>query len=271
MILALRLVAGFLAVVWGTLLFGFIDLATALSWREGWEQTLALEASWGALFTFFIAMPLVVVVVRPARYAEAGFWMSVVAFSLLVGAVIAADPVPVWLAVVALITGVIIVGIGVAARRAGLPAPGRPHVRLSWLLCLLAFAGLPLWGTYAAHAAGNHPGVPPSVTIVFDHWTVQVAAGITLSIAAIVAALVVEARAVAVWAAALSASVIGVTMALSQGLPVATESPTWCIAAVMWGVGMALALHAAPHTGFAAAEAQLTADSMDDSTTTRPD
>lgn len=271
MILALRLVAGFLAVVWGTLLFGFIDLATALSWREGWEQTLALEASWGALFTFFIAMPLVVVVVRPARYAEAGFWMSVVAFSLLVGAVIAADPVPVWLAVVALITGVIIVGIGVAARRAGLPAPGRPHVRLSWLLCLLAFAGLPLWGTYAAHAAGNHPGVPPSVTIVFDHWTVQVAAGITLSIAAIVAALVVEARAVAVWAAALSASVIGVTMALSQGLPVATESPTWCIAAVMWGVGMALALHAAPHTGLATAEAQLTADSMDDSTTTRPD
>ena len=57
-----------------------------------------------------------------------------------------------------------------------------------------------------------------------------------------------DARALAVCAAALSAAVIGVIMALSQELPVATESPLWSIGAVLWGVLLALALTAAPHT-----------------------
>ena len=36
------------------------------------------------------------------------------------------------------------------------------------------------------------------------------------------------------------------TAALGQGLPVGTESPTWCIAAVLWGTLLALALRVAP-------------------------
>lgn len=254
MVLALRIVAGSLAAVWAMLLFGITDLATALTWRAGWEPTLVLEASWGALFTFFMILPLVIVVGRPARFAEAGFWSVVVALSLLVGGIAVGDPMPVWLAAAALLTGAIVVGLGLATRRAELPRPKRPHVQPSWLLAALAVAALPLWGTYVAHAGGGHPGVPPSVTIAFDHWPVQAAAGVAVIFAAVVAALVVDLRAVAVWAAALSAAVIGVTMALSQELPVATESPTWCIAAVLWGTGMALALHAAPYTGLAPAE-----------------
>ena len=54
MILALRIVALVFALIWAIPLFAIVDLSTALVWREGWEETLALEASWGALFTFFM-------------------------------------------------------------------------------------------------------------------------------------------------------------------------------------------------------------------------
>lgn len=173
----------------------------------------------------------------------------VVAVSLLAGWIIAADAMVVWLAVAALVTGAIVMGLGLAgAGRAGLPRPTRPRVRPAWLLAALAAAGLPLWSIYVVHAAGPHPGVPPSVTIAFDHWPVQVALGVAVPIAALVAAFAVEWRGIAVMAAALSSAVVGVTAALSQGLPVGTESPTWCIAAVSWGTLVALALHVAPHS-----------------------
>ena len=101
MIVGLRVASGVLALVWAVLLFAIIDLLTALTWRAGWEETLALEASWGALFTFFMVVPLLVVMVRPVRYVEAGLWSVVVAASLLAGSIIATDATVVWLAVAA--------------------------------------------------------------------------------------------------------------------------------------------------------------------------
>lgn len=256
MILAVRLVAAVLAAVWAVPLFGVVDLVTALSWREGWEESLVLEASWGSLFTFFMAMPLLALVVRPERYLGAGLWSGVTATALVGGAIIVAEPVVLWLALAAAVTGAIVVGLGLGARRAGLPVPGRPRLQPSWFLAGLALIGLPLWATFAASTAQVPPGAPAEyLTIAFDHWAVQAASGIAVLLASVLAAFVVEVRGMAVWASALSAAVIGVIMALSQELPVATESPVWCIGAVLWGVLMALALHAAPFTGFAPAVA----------------
>ena len=261
MILALRLVAGAFVAVWAILLFGVIDLATALSWREGWEESLVLEASWGALFTFFMVVPLLVVAVRPGRYADAALWSGVTTVSLIGGAIITADATTLWLALAAVVTGGIVLALGLAgARRSGLPRPGRPGVQPSWLLGALALGGLPLWSAYAASAASVPPGAPtPYISVAFDHWPVQAAFGIAVALASVIAVVFVEARTLAVCAAALSAVVLGVVMALSQELPVATESPLWCIGAVLWGALLALGLHAAPFTGFSPAQASAAA------------
>ena len=250
MILALRIIAGVLAAVWAMPLFGLVDLVTALSWREGWEESLLLEASWGALLTFFIMVPLLVVAVRPGRFAEAVLWSGVTAVSLVVGTIITGDAAALWLALIAAVTGAIVVALGLAAtRRGGLPRPRRPRVQPSWLLGVLALAAIPLWGAYAASAASVPAGAPtPYISITFDHWPVQAASGIAVILASAIAAVVVGARTLGVCAAALSAAVIGVIMALSQELPVATESPLWSIGAVLWGVLLALALLAAPLT-----------------------
>jgi hypothetical protein len=262
--LALRIVAFVFALIWAIPLFAIVDLSTALTWREGWAETLALEASWGALFTFFMVLPLLALVFRPTRSIEVGLWSGVVAVSLVIGAVLFGDPVILLLAGFAVITGAIVVGLGVAARRADPTPPVRPHLRPSWLLLALALAGIPLWGTYVVHSTEPPGGVPSSVTIAFDHWPVQVGLGVAIMIASVLVALVVELRTIGLWACAFSAAVVGVIMALSQGLPVATESPVWCIVAVLWGTAMGLALHAAPYTGLAPAEAQGGVDTAND-------
>lgn len=261
MILAVRIVAGVLAAVWAMILFGVTDLVTALSWREGWEESLLLEASWGALFTFFMVVPLLVVVVRPRRYAEAALWSAVTAVSLVGGTIVTGDATALWLALYAVVTGAIVVGIGLGgSRRAGVPRPARPRVQPSWLLGILALVGIPLWSAYAASASSVPPGAPtPYVTIAFDHWPVQAASGIAVFLASAIATVLVGARTLGVCAAALSAAALGVVMALSQEFPVATESPLWCIGAVLWGALFALGLHAAPFTGPSPADASVAA------------
>ncbi|WP_448810906.1 hypothetical protein [Agromyces bauzanensis] len=249
MILLLRATALVLAAAWAFPLFAVIDLVTALSWRAGWDETIVLEASWGALFTFFMVLPLVLVVLRPARYAEAGCFSLVTAVSLVAAAVFTADPATLLLAAAALVTGAAVVAIGLGARRAGLPRPGRPRFQPSWASAALAVVGVPLWGIYVVNAvAAAAEGEPRSISLGLDHWPVQAAAGIAVVLASLLGAFVVQVRVLGISASALTASVIGVTMALSQGLPVATESPVWSVGAVLWGAVSALAMSAAPFT-----------------------
>lgn len=257
MALALRIVAAVLAAFWALPLFAVVDLATALSWREGWEDSLLLEASWGALLTFFVVVPLLVVVVRPGRHIEAGLWSGVTAVSLVAGTIITGEATALWPALFAAVTGGIVVALGLlAARRRAVPRPARPRVQASWLLGLLALVGIPLWLAYAASTAAVPAGAPtPYLTNGIDHWPVQAASGIAVILASAIAAIFADWRALAAWAAALSAAVIGVIMALSQEFPVATESPLWCIGAVLWAALLALALHAAPYTASVPASA----------------
>src|SRR3954454_10826257 len=65
-----RVAAGFLAVWWGFLFFGLIDLLAFLQGPE-FHDSILLSTGWGLLFLFLVAGPLAVLAVRSGSVASA--------------------------------------------------------------------------------------------------------------------------------------------------------------------------------------------------------
>jgi hypothetical protein len=245
---ALRVAAALLAAVWAVLFFGLVDLSILFMWNDYFAQVVPLEVSWGAFFTFFMVVPLVVVAVKPRRYGEAVLLASVTTVALIVGAVLSGDARPLWLAGAAAVSSGVLILFGITgSRRAGMQPPV-PHIRVSWPMAVLAVAGVPLWWPYIGHAASAQGVLPGDDSLGIDHWPVQAAAGVAVMLAAFLAAALVEVRVLATIAAAVSASAIGVSMAAATETPVATETQLWSVLTVMWGTLVALALAAAMRT-----------------------
>jgi hypothetical protein len=158
---AARVVAVLFALVAGLVLMGLIDLMTLPGWVDQqyvWE--VPLEASWGALFTFFLAGSYLWVALRPGSPWPAFVQLGVCALALLISAGAGQDWRPLGLSLGAAAT-VLVLWVLVGRPAAPSVTPPTPH----WPLVVVTVLGAPLWVPYALEAfATSRTGVLGSVT-----------------------------------------------------------------------------------------------------------
>jgi len=144
-VIAGRLLALGLSLMWGVFGFGLIDLETALPpGHPGFREHWFLEGSWGFFVTALVIVPLLVVVLEPARaYATIG-QLHVVAACCAAAAVLCLDgkllALPIALEVTAWAVWGSLRGL---AKRVAQGAPIGRETRLWWPLALVV-------GTYGA-------------------------------------------------------------------------------------------------------------------------
>ncbi len=92
-----RTLAVVTALFWAVPFFGLVDLAVPILETPGFYEAYLLETGWGVLYTFLVAMPLLVLAVAP-RWVLPLLGLAVVAASLAVTAVVAASWVQLALA-----------------------------------------------------------------------------------------------------------------------------------------------------------------------------
>ena len=159
------------ALVWAVPLFGVIDLTTVVVERgPEWRSGYLLEAGWGLMFAVLVAVPFLVLAVRPGDPAATGV-LAAAAVALLAAAAWA-GAVPVLLAGIALVADAAAVAALGGVRR---PAT-RPPDRALVLLGGLGAVGAVAYG----HDVLSHPTVS-SVTVGVEHHGVQAALGLAVA------------------------------------------------------------------------------------------
>ncbi|WNB86476.1 hypothetical protein [Cellulomonas sp. ATA003] len=232
-----RVVAVVLALFSAVILMGLIDLFTLPGWVDQsfvWE--VPLEASWGSLFTFFLAGGYAWVAINPRAPWPALVQLAISGLALLVGATAGADWRPLALAV----------GVGVSAlvlwRLVGRPAPefgGRPSVH--WAVLAVAALGVPLWWPYALTAfAQSRAGVLGSITQGIEHWPVQGAVGVAVVLGSLVLAIWDDGRPLLRVAVSLTAVYIGMAELAYPDRAGAMDDRLWGIGVTLWGLLIAL-------------------------------
>jgi hypothetical protein len=234
---AARVVASAFALVAALILMGLIDLFTLPGWvNQDFEWEVPLEASWGSLFTFFVAGGHVWVALFPRAPWPALVQLGLCGLALLVGAGAGADWRPLVLAL----------GVALSALLVwlllGRPAPalaGRPPVR--WPLASVAVLGFPLWLPYALVAfRQSRAGVLGSITQGIEHWPVQGAVGVTLVLGSLVLALWDDGRPLLRVSVSLSAVYVGMAELAYPDRAGAMGSDPWGVGATLWGLLVAL-------------------------------
>ena len=238
----IRVLAIILGAMWALFGFGIVDWTVMVTWNAWFIPVLPLEASWGSVVTSFVAMPFLVVAVRPPRWADLVVMAALVVLAVIIGSTLAGDPATLWLAALVAVTAGGIAIPGVVGRRAGefgAHIPWRPGLDIP--LAVLGVVAIPLWGVFVVDTASVSGERPSDITLGLDHWAMHIAAGLLVPAGAILAALVGRVRTLAATAAALTSISIGVAMAVSQSYPVATASAHWSVLAVLWGTAVLLA------------------------------
>lgn len=234
---AVRTVSVLLALVAAFLMMGVIDLFTLLGWvNQDYVWEVPLEASWGALFTFFLAFAYGWLAILPRDPWPALLLLAVCSVALALAAAAGTDVRPLWVAV------------GVAASALGLwVLLGRPHVpgreadRVHGTALGVAALGIPLWLPYALTAfERSRAGAYGTITQGVEHWPVQGAAGVAIVVAAVVLGLREDCRALFRVAVSLSAVYIGMAELAYPDRAGATGSVVWGVGVTLWGVLVAL-------------------------------
>jgi len=232
-ILAARIVAWFFAAVAAVPMFGLVDLGTVFGLANPqWEWPVSLEASWGSLFTFFVAGGFGWIGAVPVRPWPGLALVALATMALATAGALFLDPGPVWVAA----------GLAVSTAAVHLLLwPGRPPGELGWPATrpwpLLAVAGVPLWLGYAWHTwtaalLGRDPG---DVTNGVDHWPVQVALGLALAAgSALLAQWRTDLR-LWRWAFALTAIVVAYATLAFPDRAGAMPHPAWGVGFAVWG------------------------------------
>lgn len=239
---ALRIVSAVFAVAYGTVLFGFIDLGALWLGNPSSSESTHLETSWGSLLTFFGAVPLATLAVRPRSLWATTAVLAILAAAVVAAAIVTGYPAALVLALIAAATTAAVLPLGLALERRGAIRLDPLRIRPTMLPLLLAIIGIPLWGVYVVHATARFGGPPVDLTLGIDHWPIQAASGIAVVLASFAAALLPVVRPLATSAASLTAAAIGAAASAYSHSASATESKVWGIAIVFWGVAMALAL-----------------------------
>src|SRR3954452_23079231 len=110
-----RVAAVTLAVWWGLVFFGLVDLLAFLQGEE-FHDSILLSTGWGLLFLFLVAGPLAVLCLgRAAWSASAGTQIVAVALALVVAAALSAAPRFLLAALAVAVTAVVVTALGAAS------------------------------------------------------------------------------------------------------------------------------------------------------------
>lgn len=219
--------------------FGLIDLTTMFEDNSFYASVAALETSWGVLFTFVVAMAFAAAAIRPAYLWPAITLLWLTTAALLASALLGLQWQP---AVVAIVLGIMSLGLLASARRAHLKPP-LVAPRAHWPLLGLAIAALPFWWLYAAtaFATSRAGGSPPQFhTMGVDHWPIQGALGLTLATGTLVAALWPDMRQLFRISLSLSAATLGASWLMHPSTVGGVDNRLLAAAAIVWGLMIAL-------------------------------
>lgn len=176
-----RTLAVVTALFWAVPFFGLVDLAVPILETPGFYEAYLLETGWGVLYTFLVAMPLLVLAVAP-RWMLPLLGLAVVAASLAVTAVVAAS----WVqlapaAAIALNAGLL--ATLVHRRRVRFATGWRADPVVGALALLLTAPAL----AFAVDLIrGFREGRPPTDddTWGIDHWPTQAALALAVGVLA---------------------------------------------------------------------------------------
>jgi len=232
-----RVVAVLLALVAALIFMGIIDLFTLPGWvNQDFEWEVPLEASWGSLFTFFLAGAYAWVACVPRDPWPALVQVAVVALALAVSAAAGADWRPLLLALGVAASGAVLWQL---LRRPAITLARRPAVHRP--LLALAALGIPLWLPYASVAfAQSRAGVLGSITQGIEHWPVQGAVGVAAVLGSLVLALWDDGRRLLRVAVTLTAVYIGMAEIAYPDRAGAMDSLLWGVGVTLWGALVAL-------------------------------
>src|SRR4029453_10423346 len=88
----IRVLAILLGAMWALFGFGIVDWTVMVTWNAWFVPVLPLEASWGSVVTFFVAMPFLVVAVRPPRWADLVVMAALVVPPVVIGSTLPGHP-----------------------------------------------------------------------------------------------------------------------------------------------------------------------------------
>ena len=232
-----RWVAVLLSLVAMILMMGLIDLFTLPGWvNQEYEWEVPLEASWGALFTFFLAGAYLWVALFPRAPWPAFLQLAICTSALLVSAGAGTDWRPVAVALGVAASGLVLwLLLGAPV----LPRANGPAVRRAPLT--VAMLGLPLWLPYAQEAfVRSRAGVLGSITQGIEHWPVQGAVGVAMVLGSLAMALWDDGRSLLRVSISVSAVYIGMAELAYPDRAGAMGSLLWGIGVTLWGLLVAL-------------------------------
>ncbi len=231
----LRVLAGLLAVFWGFLFYGLIDL---LAFAQGpdFHAALVLSTGWGLLFLLLVTGPLVAVAVRPGTRATAASQVAVVGLAVGVAAALSGSARHLLVAGALLATAAVL-----AAVRPPTGAPARATRRTPrgpGLLVVLAAGPSCAYAWTAARTTGS--GTLTDDTWGLDHWPVQAAFPLAVLGVAALAAARPAGWPLPTGAVATSAAWFGTLCWLEPDL-VGSPGRGWATVVLAWSIAFVLA------------------------------
>jgi hypothetical protein len=195
---AARAAASVAAVFWGFLWFGLIDLLVVVEQDAQFAEDYLFESGWGLLYLVLVAVPLVVLAMRPGEPVAIA-QLVVVTLAVVVGALWRGSWPQLW-------NGL---GLGLTAGLLTWLGQGRPVQwrRADLVLSVLALIGLLVAVGYGAPLIRNTTETE-DITNGVSHWPMQ--ASLALAIVGLIALAAVTGGRLPVWTAALSALWLGV-------------------------------------------------------------
>jgi hypothetical protein len=235
-VLAARITAAAFAIFWAVLFFGIIDLSVIVDPGDDFAPVAALEASWGALFTFFVAGALLAVAWQPRATAPAAVQLMIVAVALLASCPIGLDLGPLPVVVVLAVTSALVLRLNTVPRADLLTWVIR------WPMLLAAAAAAPFWFWYAGYAFANSRAgsQQDDETWGINHWPVHGATAVAIASAALLASVWPHGRRQLAAATSLAGTVLGAASLAYPASAGAMPSRTWSFAAILWSVTLGL-------------------------------
>jgi hypothetical protein len=210
--------------------YGLIDLSD--TWNAGGQPVLA--GGWGLFFSVLVAVPFLVVAVRPHRAAPAIWTLWIACASVLVAALLSLEPQLL----------VLLLWLVLGTATVALPPvvepwhPVRLHPQVV-ALALISVTGAP-WLVYAWQMAANNrqDRTDTDFTVDVDHYSMQAALGLALLSLAILSACWPRGRrqigayigVTAAYFCAVSYWWVGYSGSVPQ---------TWAVAGIGWGLAVA--------------------------------
>jgi hypothetical protein len=207
--------------------FGLIDLSVVVTQDERFHRHYLLESGWGLLFTVLLAVPMVVLALRPGN-PVASAQLAVVTLAVLVGAGWGAAWPQLWNGLGLAVT------VGLLSWLGG-PTPvrwRRPDLTLSGP----AVVGLVAAVVYGAPLAGNTSEVE-DITNGVSHYPMQ--ASLAIAVAGLAGLAAVTHGRLPAWTAGLTAVWLGIESMVYPDLPGSLGTIGGAVT-VGWGIAVVL-------------------------------